>query len=150
MKNLFHSLIGIWDIKRTLGNYGTAKGIATFTLKNSNSILYREDLNLKFFKFSAVKAYKEYIYNYNEDNNKIIKHFTDNKVFYELNFIADKFYKAYAGSYICGKDTYKATYNFLKNDKFVLSYEVKGLNKDYIIETEFTKLEDSHSWLIAI
>jgi hypothetical protein len=145
MKNLFNSFAGVWNIKRTLGNYGIAKGIATFTLKDSNSLLYREDLNVKFFTSPVTKAYKEYIYNYNEDNNKIIKHFADNKVFYELNFISDKFYKAYAGPYICGKDTYKATYNFLKNDNFTLSYEVKGLHKDYIIETEFTKLGDSPS-----
>lgn len=159
-KQVFENLVGIWSIKRVLGNYGTAEGIAKFTLQNpiqtsmSNSgngpaysdektlvINYREDLQVKYDINLGPNvensAYKEYVYSYDVARDKIIKKFADGNLFYELTIDFDK--QTANGDHLCEKDLYKATYSFCHPHNFVLTYYVNGPKKDYLIETEFTK-----------
>lgn len=152
-KQVFENLIGIWSIKRILGNYGTAEGIAKFTLQNhsqttTNSsdekllvINYREDLKVKYDINLGPNvensAYKEYVYSYDLARDKIIKKFADGNLFYELSIDFDK--QTAMGDHLCQKDLYKATYSFSHPHNFVLTYYVKGPEKDYAIETEFRK-----------
>lgn len=160
-KQIFENLVGIWSIKRVLGNYGTAEGIAKFTLQNQIQIAennvengtvnpldektlvidYREELQVKYDVSlgSTVdnSAYKEYVYLYDTVRDKIIKKFTNGNLFYELSIDFDK--QTANGDHLCEKDLYKATYSFNHPHNFVLTYCVNGPKKDYLIETEFTK-----------
>jgi len=138
-KELFKYFIGSWDINRIVGSVGTAQGIAKFILKENNSILFREDVKVNYNHSSkSESAYKEYIYDYNEDNQKLTKKFMDDRLFYEL---VPDFSKSLAyGDHLCECDFYKATYIFLNEDNFVLSYDVKGPQKDYVIETKFKRI----------
>lgn len=170
-KQIFENLLGIWSIKRVLGNYGTAEGIAKFTLQNqtgipvndsdnssvtnsgnsSDVINYREDLQVKYDNNFGPNventAYKEYVYLYDKARDKIVKQFTNGNLFYELSIDFDK--QIAHGDHLCEKDMYKATYNFLNPQKFVLTYYVNGPQKHYLIETEFTKqFTDSKNWIV--
>jgi len=46
---------------------------------------------------------------------------------------------------LCECDNYKATYEFLNQDCFTLSYDVRGPQKDYVIETKFTRIQNVES-----
>jgi len=84
-KEIFKYFVGSWDINRIVGHIGIAQGVAKFVLKDSHNILYREDLNVLYNNSTKPEsAYKEYIYIYNQDTQKIMKKFTDNRLFYEL------------------------------------------------------------------
>jgi len=143
-KEIFKYFVGSWDINRIVGHIGIAQGVAKFVLKDSHNILYREDLNVLYNNSTKPEsAYKEYIYIYNQDTQKIMKKFTDNRLFYELthDFNGRKAY----GEHLCECDNYKATYEFLNQDCFTLSYDVRGPQKDYVIETKFTRIQNVES-----
>lgn len=166
-KQIFDNLIGIWSIKRILGNFGTAEGTAKFTLQNNNEttsnattsdentlvINYREDLIVKYDNNVSSQqlspnvensAYKEYVYLYDMARDKIIKKFTTGNLFYELSIDFEK--QIANGDHLCEKDFYKASYDFIDPENFVLTYFVNGPKKDYLIKTEFTKqVTDSKS-----
>lgn len=40
---------------------------------------------------------------------------------------------------LCGMDKYRATYHFLKKDKFILKYDIIGPKNNYTVKTEFEK-----------
>lgn len=167
-RQVFENLVGVWSIKRVLGNFGTAEGTAKFTLQNQNKtettsnsmesgtsdvpsnaivINYREDLKVKY------------------DNNTLsgpqLGSNVENTAYKEYVYMYDKardkimkkftngnlFYELSIdfenqtanGDHLCEKDFYKATYNFANLENFVLTYYVDGPKKDYLIETEFTK-----------
>lgn len=154
-KQIFENFIGVWSIKRILGNYGTAEGIAKFTLHNHQNeastndssngktlvIDYREDVQVKYANDLGPNventAYKEYVYLYETARDKIIKKFTNGNLFYELTIDFDK--ETALGDHLCEKDMYKAVYTFAHPRSFTLTYYVNGPQKDYLIETEFTK-----------
>lgn len=166
-KQIFDNLIGIWSIKRVLGNYGTAEGTAKFTLQNPKETIlsatssdentlvinYREDLQVKYDSNFASQqqgtnventAYKEYVYLYDMARDKILKKFTNGNLFYELSIDFEK--QVANGDHLCEKDFYNASYDFIDPQNFVLTYFVKGPKKDYEIKTEFTKqVTDSKS-----
>lgn len=161
-KQIFENLVGIWSIKRVLGNFGTAVGTAKFTLQNQNEISanksenqsehsindellvidYREDLQVNYdsdIEPNNVQntAYKEYVYLYDKTRDKIFKKFTNGNLFYELAIDFEK--QTAHGDHLCEKDMYKALYTFSGQQNFILTYFVNGPKKDYLIETEFTK-----------
>ncbi len=165
-RQIYDNFVGTWSIKRVLGNYGTAEGIAKFTLQNHSEtatydsdnhtaqspneetllINYREDLHVKYDNDLGPNventAYKEYVYLYDKARDKIVKKFSNGNLFYELSIDFDK--QTANGDHLCEKDMYKAMYKFSNPHSFSLTYFVNGPKKDYLIETEFTKqLTDS-------
>ncbi|WP_341791410.1 DUF6314 family protein [Rickettsia endosymbiont of Gonocerus acuteangulatus] len=44
------------------------------------------------------------------------------------------------GRHLCGKDHYNATYIFLNPDSFILNYQVLGPEKNYNINSSFTRI----------
>lgn len=73
-REIFKYFVGSWDINRIVGSIGIASGVAKFVLKDSNNILYREDLNVLYNNSTKPEsAYKEYIYTYNQDLKKSSK-----------------------------------------------------------------------------
>lgn len=44
---------------------------------------------------------------------------------------------------MCGMDRYKATYHFLERDSFILKYDVIGPKKNYVIKTEFYRINEA-------
>jgi len=139
-EQIFKSLSGKWSLNRVLGAYGEIKGFATFSESRDINILdYREDFNISNFNQNSMHSYKEYEYHLFE--SKIVKYFKSEndqrQVFYELKFLRNDFAVA---KHMCNLDSYDAEYKFSSLGNFKLKYSVKGPHKDYIIETEFTKI----------
>ena len=139
VKEIFHSFIGTWNIKRTFDTEPIGQGIATFELINTDNIRYREDINVKYHNSSNIyQAYKEYLYIYYPNKDTISKYFVYSTHFHDLEFDNTKYIAR--GLHLCNQDCYKAEYRFLTLGKFTITYEVLGPKKFYIIYTEFTKL----------
>lgn len=141
VKEIFNNLQGKWKVKRLLSGYGTAQGVAVFSLhgKQENYLHYREDITVKPTQIiSPYIAYREYIYIYDPQTNNIIQKFIDNKLFCVLNFSISN--NTAQGEHLCELDHYKATYQFTNENIFNVIYNVVGANKNYLIETEYTRL----------
>ncbi len=144
---IFYNLVGTYAITRILGNYGTAKGIAYFIEDKEHlyskhpCILYREELDVNYHgNINKVRAFKEYLYSL--EQNKILKYFVNennNALFYQMHFISSTPCQAEA-IHQCNLDIYQASYIFLNEDYFELSYKISGPNKDYTIKTSFTRI----------
>lgn len=147
MIHIFYNLVGTYTITRILGNYGTAKGIAYFIedkeplYSKYPCILYREELDVKYYgSINKVRAVKEYLYSL--EQSKIVKYFVNENnhaLFYRMHFISGSPCQAEA-IHQCNLDIYQASYIFLNEDAFDLSYKILGPNKDYTIKTSFIRL----------
>ena len=137
---IFKSFSGKWNLKRVLGTYGVIEGLATFSTScDKGFILYREDFNISNFNQNSMHSHKEYEYQFNCD--KIVKYFksenVQRQIFYELKFLSNNLAVA---KHVCKLDSYDVEYNFKSLCNFRLKYTVRGPNKNYVIETEFTKI----------
>jgi len=143
IKEIFHSFVGTWNIKRMIGTEPIGEGKAVFVLKDHENIAYREDIKIKYPNSPMIhQAYKEYLYKYHSHEDEISKNFINDKIFYYLKFTNNK--QSANGLHLCNKDHYKAIYNFLTKNYFQISYEVHGEGKNYVISTEFTKIDGSN------
>jgi hypothetical protein len=141
VREIFDSLVGDWNIKRILNEELIAEGVATFKLIDVDNILYREDLEITYPHISCInRTYKEYLYFYHRGKNMIYKAFMDSTYFYGLEFDCDK--SIAKGVHSCNQDYYKATYQILALDYFIVKYEVIGPKKSYIINTKFTRFAE--------
>ncbi|WP_342269860.1 DUF6314 family protein [Rickettsia endosymbiont of Orchestes rusci] len=142
-KKIFSQLPGKYFIKRIIGKYGIGEGVAYFLKNDTDSLLYKEELEINYhtidYKIAAVKEY-QYIF----EDNKITKYFIskeNNNLFYQLNFTAHSLLLQATGIHVCNQDRYEATYTFLESDSFILNYQILGPEKDYTITTDFRKIE---------
>ncbi len=135
VRDVFRFFVGTWCLKRVLGNQGTARGVAEFTLTDPDVLHYREELIVHYRgRASLHHAYKDYVYRYNARSDQLVKQFSDGQIFYDLD-VKFGLRKAY-GNHLCGQDMYHATYNFADDDNsFTLSYGVHGPKKAYVIGT---------------
>lgn len=142
-KEIFRNLIGSWQLKRKIENYGTASGMAIFEPLKENHLHYREDLEVTPTKetHASYKAHREYSYIYDELENNISQHFIDGNLFCKFNFLPKS--NIARGKHICSMDHYKAIYNFIEKNRFIITYQVTGPHKKYTIETEYRKFSSN-------
>ncbi|WP_375318880.1 DUF6314 family protein [Candidatus Tisiphia endosymbiont of Oplodontha viridula] len=144
---IFYNLVGTYTITRVLGNYGTAKGVAYFIEDKERlyskhpCILYREELDVNYHgNSSKVRALKEYLYSL--EQNKIVKYFVNENnhtLFYQMHFTSNTPCQAEA-THQCNLDIYQASYIFLNEDYFELSYKISGPSKEHTIKTSFVRI----------
>lgn len=156
ISQIFGKLGGIWNIQRTLINKkvasasGTMKGTAVFKPLEKNQLHYKEEGQLTTDVGDNLKVYREYLYTYNEKEDKIEKYFFEQgkkqHLFYALTFeqtSSKKLLKA-TGAHKCNQDQYSAAYQFIGDtefDEFGLAYQVDGPNKDYESNTTYHRSE---------
>jgi len=137
-KKIFLRLSGKYSIKRVISNHGYGEGVGYFLHDNPNELLYKEELKIHYSNYDyQILAVKEY--RYILENNNIVKYFItpENNLFYHLDFIDNS--KA-IGNHLCDKDQYNATYIFLSSDSFSLNYQILGPQKNYNINTVFSRI----------
>ena len=136
---IFESFVGNWEINRILGHQGSATGLASFMFTKDNTLKYHEILRISLKNTpDTFSGYKTYIYEYK--NEHIIKKFYENplRLFYQLTFSKD--YTKASGSHLCKADQYDAAYLFKDKNHFMLSYQVTGPHKNYVITSHFVKI----------
>jgi hypothetical protein len=155
---IFQNLSGSWRLARKISSpEGMASGTATFTPSNTipSTMHYHEEGNLHVAtQDKALEFKRDYLYVFENDNINVYYYENAQRgnLLHVLNFNNLNTAAASAatnsscmstaiGVHHCGNDTYRATYQFINNNKFKLHYIVNGPHKDYTIETEFEKIE---------
>ena len=91
----------------------TAQGFACFAPENSNKLIYKEELEVRYIDAKVpILGRQSYIYNYEKDTGVITKLFADDVLFYELKISGN----GATGSHECLKDLYEAQYIFLNHE----------------------------------
>ena len=141
-QDIFRKLEGKWNIRRNIIDLGEGSGIAEFKLSTTdkNCLCYSEELNFTFYmSYQYNGAYQKYDFIYDPAQNVIKKYRSSKELMYELQITQNEAF----GFYQCKKDKYSASYNFINERKFTITYDVNGSDKNYTIVTEFERiLED--------
>jgi len=122
-------------------------GVAFYKKHRENELLYRENLVMKATNRKKLNAFKEYIYRYCPELNKLGVFFVDynsdgnlitNRLFHDMVLTNDSASSSIItgyGNHLCRKDLYKTAYFFdfthKKQESFSLTHTVKGKNKNY-------------------
>jgi hypothetical protein len=141
---VFARLRGDWTLTRTISSIGAMTGRATFVPLTPGVLRYREEGRLELASGHRSEAYREYYYLLEDDHIHVT--FSDappgERTFLRLfpNF-DDGHQGARAGDvHHCGCDTYAATYIFESEHRLVVTMDVHGPSKGYVIHTTLTRI----------
>jgi hypothetical protein len=135
--SIFRSLEGQWQLTRTISNKGSMTGTALFTKTTPQLLHYREEGVLTLANGTSHNASQKYIYRLLDNKISVFVAETPERLLHDLEFDAD----VATGKHLCLLDCYNATYKFLNEHSFTLTYKVNGPQKDYTIHTLFIKME---------
>ena len=161
---IFRSLHGLWQLSRTytsrLPEYpsGPSTGTAEFIPRKASSqsrrieYLYSEKTLLTTSKGLQLQGTQQYIYQYDEPNDKLEVYFTKRDEaftldypFHQINLLPPSAHSPWqaTSNHFCTPDTYDVAYEFhfqgSNLNTFKISYEVKGPRKDYSMSTVYTR-----------
>lgn len=141
---LFGYFEGKWNITRNITSLKpeenmNIKGIAEFSYQPKNILKYYEECEVLFNDTNnSLASSKVYYYEYDSGKDICTKYFEDYRMFYELNMKENLI----TGVHLCGNDIYNSSYQILSDDKFSISYDVKGPQKKYLIETIYSSVQN--------
>ncbi len=149
MLQLFKHLRGVWKLQRRLGTQGHMHGMACFQPWGPEVLYYQEKGTATFGNGKVLPAYRTYAYVY--EQGIIAVHFWDQAQRQPAGLLHTlQFHSAQTtsqalvatGTHWCSDDIYKACYTFVNDNHFQLTYQVQGPQKDYTIQTHFSKVTD--------
>jgi len=148
VSNVFALLEGSWELRRSIPNYGNMEGMATFTKGGTDILNYKETGTMELTNRKKFTAYREYQYRY--EDGTIAVFFRDNdragQLFHVLKFAGEgsEGESTATACHVCKEDIYNAMYYFYgQEDRFNLTYQVKGPLKDYCSNTVFLRMRPS-------
>ena len=152
-KQVFTLLQGIWKFTRYVAHKKPSEelyegtGYAVLLKESEKELKYHERVTLKDMSTqSEIKGYRTYKYIYNSEKDEITKYFDDGKLFYKID-VSDT---NCSGKHLCIRDFYVAKYQFNNDNNFSLKYQVNGPQKDYTINTEYTRINEQDISLLGI
>jgi hypothetical protein len=134
--------LGDWKVQRVISGFGEIAGQATFQVNDlrDDYLDFQEAMILPNLKGQDQKpnAFRTYEYRMTSDGFDI--YFSDGATKGDL-FLSFAFTQAsvLTSHHLCIKDHYNATFEFLSDDDFELSFNVVGPKKDYSIRNRFTR-----------
>ncbi|KAI1703049.1 hypothetical protein DdX_15108 [Ditylenchus destructor] len=159
---MLNRLRGKWNVQRTLNDHvrkerANVTGTATWTPNNMETdaesptqLLYLEDVLLRWENGNEHRATKKYKYCLGDRDTSAVAKFNvipdygggpekEEKMF-DLHFSeVDGKVKA-NGEFLCGKDLYKAMYEWKSPEEFRLDYTSKGPDKNFLTCTIYRKI----------
>ena len=140
-KDVLSYFLGDWKIHRVISEFGEITGRARFRLNGESDqhLDYKEAVMLPRLGEQKANAFREYEYRMTDAGFDIF--FSDGATKGQL-FLSFAFAQAsiLTSHHLCIKDHYDATFEFLSDDEFELSFCVIGPKKDYSIRTLFTRM----------
>jgi len=131
-------LIGRWRTLRRIsdaraGMVGRLTGRAVFT-PSADGLIHDESGDLSFgaYQGQAVRRYRLSI-----DGSSAMVHHADGSLFHGLDLTtgtADILHR-------CGEDTYRGRYRVLGENRFLVSWQVRGPRKRYRLATSYLRVE---------
>lgn len=179
-KQIFDYLPGIWRLIRQTTtplehwqNAGAecikATGFASFTIsdENPNLIIYSEKVVIQTSndgnKISGLEAKQKYKYRFDGDASTLTKYFSDDRLFYALDFSQSELNNEHVttsasgtnqltacGEHLCIQDLYVANYIFKSDQEFIVKYSIRGPKKCYEILNEYEKCDPNESCDVKI
>jgi len=141
-KDVLRYFLGDWKVQRTISGFGEIPGEASFHRHADNEqwLDYQEAMVLPNSDQQKPNAFRRYSYRMTASGFDIF--FSDGATKGDL-FLSFAFTQAstLTSHHLCIKDHYDATFEFLSDTEFQLSFSVVGPKKDYSIKTRFTKLQ---------
>jgi hypothetical protein len=133
-------LAGTWLFDRVIEGYGTMQGLATFSPLDQGRLAYREEGNLRLVDGTEFQAEREYIFGVRVDGFDVFFKENPPRLFHEIS-LSSRGGAVRAGSadHLCGPDTYKSTYTFLPDGRFIIQHIVSGPRKDYTMTTTYSR-----------
>ena len=135
--------LGDWKANRVISGFGEITGQATFQVNDQHDdyLDFQEAMVLPSAQNKEQKpnAFRTYEYRMTSEGFDI--YFSDGATKGDL-FLSFAFTQAsiLTSHHLCIKDHYDATFAFLSDDEFELSFSVVGPKKDYSIRTRFTRI----------
>jgi hypothetical protein len=143
-KKLFKYLQGTWVINRTIINNKEphlsflAKGKASVGTEEETTLIYKEKMILE-LNNNNLEGHKEYKYILKQEELGLYNN-DYGKTSLMFNLLFDpKLEKIATGQYKCKHDTYDAFYFFVDDNKFILTFEVSGPEKNCSIISSFSR-----------
>jgi hypothetical protein len=136
---------GDWEVTRVISGFGEITGRARFQInaQHDDYLDFQEAMVLPSVQDKGQgqkpNAFRTYEYRMTSEGFDI--YFSDGATKGEL-FLSFAFTQAsiLTSHHLCIKDHYDATFEFLSDDEFELSFSVLGPKKDYSIRTRFHRI----------
>lgn len=122
----------LWDKKRQ--QCGVFHGTVAFS-QADDALLYREQGRLRFGGFEGF-AYRGYRFEFTSRRRARIR-FDDGRLFHFLDLTSGHF----ETTYDCGLDEYLGVFTALASDRWEARWRVRGVRKDLLIDSHYTKSE---------
>lgn len=141
MKKYFE---GKWLFKRTIYNnnkestYGIADGVAYFTSADKEKLIYNEEGKLSLISTGQQFTFsRSFIYVFEGDQVEIL--FNDGanlgQLYQSYKLDANSKVLISNAQHICKDDAYNGIYSIISSNEYKLETFIKGLNKEFKIET---------------
>jgi Family of unknown function (DUF6314) len=134
-------LAGSWSFDRVIEGQATMRGIATFTALERDSLAYREQGELRLLNGTELRAEREYIFSRSDRGFEVFFKENPPRLFHEIA-LANRAGRGMSGdaTHLCNLDTYRSTYMFLPDGRFVIRHVVSGPRKDYTMTTTYSRI----------
>ncbi|WP_108815922.1 DUF6314 family protein [Loktanella sp. Alg231-35] len=137
MKLGAEDFLGRWRIFREITDFrilgsGTLEGEATFTA-NADGLHYHEQGALCFAGGAPVLAERSYLWSFGK--NTVDVAYADGAPFHSFELTGGP----EACLHICGADTYRGTYSFVRFPDWQVTWSVEGPRKRYRSVTRYTR-----------
>ena len=136
-------LLGSWRLIRRINGMPEIVGEAEFS-KNGEALVYREDVQVPAVKGQQLRAFREYIYEFEGSERFRLFHARNRAKVGE--FMSCSFDPCdpgepltARGAYLCKYDLYEGDFKFHQEDRFSVTYKVLGPKKSYKITTEYVR-----------
>ncbi len=149
-RDVLATLRGRWAIQRQIEPGGHFSGVAAFTQRSADSLLYRESGELTLDGGTTLTGENSYVYalrngvievSFGEGRSRGM-HFIDIALpdeTFDGNTIVSQ------DRHHCRLDTYDATFHMEDAGHFTMTYTVSGPAKDYVSHTTFRRLDGSEN-----
>lgn len=137
----FQYLKGKWALRRFKDHKQIAVASASFSsLNNDPDVLsYREEGTV-IASAEKLTFYREYKYQFDQSIINVFFDEQKNKFFHLLDFsLNPKGLMVANAMHHCARDVYKINYTFFSPDELLITYEVSGPEKGYILSTNFKR-----------
>jgi hypothetical protein len=141
-------LRGHWAIQRHIEPGGAFKGVAVFSQRAADSLLYHESGTLTLDNGIAVTGENSYVYAL---RNGVIEVSFATGLSRGMHFIDIALPDQSSGAmpfecidrHHCRLDTYDATFSMQSATRFTMTYVVRGPAKDYVSRSEYHRLGET-------
>lgn len=130
--------LGTWRLNRQIsdryaGHAGRFRGLAQFSLLESDGLTYDETGSMQLGDGPQMTATRRYLWLFDTDG--VAVHFSDGKAFYRFTPSG----MGQGTDHPCGDDYYKVQYDFTRWPDWTATWTVTGPRKDYTSVSRYAK-----------